>query len=188
MPRSFALIRLIYRTLLLIVYSFMALPGLILNAPVIVMARTISRKKAQEALAASTVKIAANDVLATWKVLVALALVPLCFVIYPIIAALLGYFKGWGALRTWAYFALLQPVAMYGSVRFVEIGLALLRSLRPLFFAVTKKGDHNELQEMRITLKQEIRSLVEALAPSFLQGKERLIKYIHPSSLLLPHH
>ena len=129
-----------------------------LNAPIIVMARVVSRKKMKEAKAGSAVKIAGRDVLATWKVgflftslidrclniccilqtLVALALVPLVFVLYPILAALVGYLKGWvrvffrcvllivccwwcvqGALNSWAYFALLQPVAMYGSVRFI---------------------------------------------------------------------
>jgi len=79
----------------------------------------VFRQKAAEALKASTVKIAGRDVLGTWKVMVAAALLPLCFFIYPLIAAIVGWFKGWGAIHTWAYFALLQPFIMYGSVRFV---------------------------------------------------------------------
>ena len=30
---------------------------------------------------------------------------------------------GWGALNTWSYFALFQLPIMYGSVRFMEVGL-----------------------------------------------------------------
>ena len=44
-----------------------------------------------EALAASTVKIQGRDVLATWKVLVSLAVVPLLYVIYAIIATVVVY-------------------------------------------------------------------------------------------------
>lgn len=44
-----------------------------------------------EALAASTVKIQGRDVLATWKVLVSLAVVPLLYIIYGITATVLAY-------------------------------------------------------------------------------------------------
>jgi glycerol-3-phosphate O-acyltransferase/dihydroxyacetone phosphate acyltransferase len=52
------------------------LPGLVLFAPVFVASKLISIKKSREALAASTVKLQGRDVMATWKLLVALALLP----------------------------------------------------------------------------------------------------------------
>lgn len=44
-----------------------------------IAARVISTKKAAEALKGSTVKIKANDVVATWKVLVAMGFAPLLY-------------------------------------------------------------------------------------------------------------
>lgn len=51
-----------------------ACPGLVLNLPVIIISRYISARKQAEALCGSNVKVAARDVLASWKVLIALVL------------------------------------------------------------------------------------------------------------------
>lgn len=102
--KSFLL--LVYRTGLLLWWGLLSLPGVILHAPVFILAKTISHRKAKgqsqcqiresvligvEALAASTVKIQGRDVLASWKVLVSLAVVPLLYVIYALVATVLAY-------------------------------------------------------------------------------------------------
>ncbi|KAI6118381.1 hypothetical protein F5141DRAFT_1290382 [Pisolithus sp. B1] len=63
---------LLYRSLLLLIWGVLALPGTVLNGPVIVLVSVISRRKAQEAFAASVVKVAGRDVLATWGILICL--------------------------------------------------------------------------------------------------------------------
>ncbi|KAI6106656.1 hypothetical protein EDD16DRAFT_1713288 [Pisolithus croceorrhizus] len=63
---------LLYRSLLLLIWGVLALPGTVLNGPVIVLVSVISRRKAQEAFAASVVKVAGRDVLATWRILICL--------------------------------------------------------------------------------------------------------------------
>lgn len=45
-----------------------SLPNPVPDAPIFIPAKIWSHRKAKEALAASTVKIAARDVLATWKI------------------------------------------------------------------------------------------------------------------------
>ncbi|CAJ0755706.1 326_t:CDS:2 [Entrophospora sp. SA101] len=67
---------LIYRIIVLTIWIILGLPGFILNLPLIIIARVISAKKAKEAVESSSVKVAGRDVLATWKLLVALVVTP----------------------------------------------------------------------------------------------------------------
>ncbi|KAK7693584.1 hypothetical protein QCA50_003153 [Cerrena zonata] len=77
-----------YRLLLLSVWSFLALPGVILNAPIFLLASSMARQKAKDALAASSVKIAARDVIATWKILISMGLTPILYSFYAILATI----------------------------------------------------------------------------------------------------
>nr|CAG8599867.1 13910_t:CDS:2 [Entrophospora candida] len=70
---------LIYRIIVLTIWIILGLPGFILNLPLIIIARVISAKKAKEAVESSSVKVAGRDVLATWKLLVALVVTPLLY-------------------------------------------------------------------------------------------------------------
>jgi glycerol-3-phosphate O-acyltransferase/dihydroxyacetone phosphate acyltransferase len=73
-PWWLTLITLFYRLCKLLVLSFGTLPGVLLFWPVFVATKVISEKKRRRALAASVVKLAAHDVMATWKLLVAMGL------------------------------------------------------------------------------------------------------------------
>ena len=79
-----------------------------------------------EALAASTVKIAGRDVLATWKVLVALAGAPSLYTVYAINAVVLAHKLGlpykYKVLAPVATFAGL-PVIGFAALRFGEVGM-----------------------------------------------------------------
>lgn len=79
-----------------------------------------------EALAASTVKIKGNDVLATWKVLVALAGAPTLYSIYAIGAVVLAFklnldfkYKLWAPIAT----ILGLPIIGYSALKFGEVGM-----------------------------------------------------------------
>ncbi|CAJ0650502.1 10520_t:CDS:2, partial [Entrophospora sp. SA101] len=65
--------------IVLTIWIILGLPGFILNLPLIIIARVISAKKAKEAVESSSVKVAGRDVLATWKLLVALVVTPLLY-------------------------------------------------------------------------------------------------------------
>ena len=79
-----------------------------------------------EALAASTVKIQGRDILATWKVLVSLALVPLINIFYSIIATVIAYkYDLAPAWRHWmpvVVFCFL-PGLGYAALKFGEAGV-----------------------------------------------------------------
>ncbi|GME87472.1 unnamed protein product [Ambrosiozyma monospora] len=67
----------------------LALPGAVLFSPVFIATKKISEKKRREALAGSTVKIQAKDVIATWKILVSMGLAPLLYIFYSVMGILI---------------------------------------------------------------------------------------------------
>ncbi|CAG8537386.1 2140_t:CDS:10 [Funneliformis mosseae] len=95
--RAFTL--LIYRLLVLIIWAIIGFPGFILNIPLITITRVISAKKAKEALKSSTVKVAGRDVLATWKLLVALVVMPILYGFYTFVTLSLAYKYDWNILQ-----------------------------------------------------------------------------------------
>lgn len=79
-----------------------------------------------EALAGSTVKISGRDVLATWKLLVGLVLIPTLYGIYTLIVFGLCLQRDWPwkvkiglPLATWN----MLPFISYASMRFGENGM-----------------------------------------------------------------
>ncbi|KAF7294956.1 Glycerol-3-phosphate o-acyltransferase [Mycena indigotica] len=160
-----------YRVGLLAVWTIFALPGTILNSPVFILASLISRRKAKEALAASVVKVAGRDVLATWKILVTLAMVPIQCFSYAWIATFL---LPSGAPLKWR---LLTPlVALFGvplmsvaALKFGEAGRDVLFSLRPLMLALTRQKVLEDLKAKRIALANDVAQLITALGPKLYE-------------------
>ncbi|KAF9356976.1 hypothetical protein BGX34_009647 [Mortierella sp. NVP85] len=168
--RRKAVALLISRVIQMIFLSCLALPGTLMNLPVAIVARVISNKKAKEALAASTVKIAGRDVLATWKALVALGLSPVLYFFYSVLVFI--YCGGYDftlkkrLLIAWAAWALI-PFITYASIRFGEQGLDIFKSIRPLFLSIVP-GEENTidaLREARAELQKIITDLINELAP-----------------------
>ena len=83
-----------------------------------------------EALAASEVKIAGRDVLATWKILVALGVTPVLYVLYAVLATIVAAKAGaplrW---RIWTPFLVLMmlPMLGYAALKFGEAGMDVLK-------------------------------------------------------------
>ncbi|KAF8902154.1 glycerol-3-phosphate O-acyltransferase [Mucidula mucida] len=145
-----------YRTCLLLVWTALALPGTILNGPLLILASILSRKKAKEALAASTVKIAGRDVLATWKVLISMGVAPVLYGLYAALATLLVVrarlpFK-YRILTPFAVTAAL-PFMNFAALKFGEAGFDVLKSLRPLILAVLP-GQQKQLDKLKATREQ----------------------------------
>lgn len=83
-----------------------------------------------EALAASTVKLAGRDVVATWKILVSLGMAPIVYTIYGIISVVLAFKYGL-SLK----YKLLLPLALaialpsigYSALKFGETGMDIYK-------------------------------------------------------------
>jgi len=151
------------------------IPGVILFAPVFICGKIISRIKAKEALAASTVKIKARDVMATWKILVSLALAPALGVIYTTFLAVWtyhdrvgGYIPKWVPL--WLVVVvgiILLPVLCFSALRFGEIGMDIVKSLRPLLLSLnpTQSNTLVKLRKERERLQDDVNGIVSELGP-----------------------
>lgn len=140
----------------------------ILNLPIVITAKALSAKKAKEALASSTVKIAGRDVLATWKFLVGLVLIPTLYGLYTLIVfwiclrSNLGWFqKVLFPLMTWT----LLPFVSYASMRFAENGVDVFKSLRPLYMALVDPDSTANLRQLREKLSQNITEVINEIGP-----------------------
>ncbi|KAK8865983.1 hypothetical protein IAR55_001133 [Kwoniella newhampshirensis] len=173
-----SLVLLVYRFGLLLWWSMLALPGAILHAPVFILAKVISIKKAKQALAASTVKIQGRDVLATWKVLVSLAVTPLLYIFYCILATFLAY--KYDLAPTWRHWT---PVVIFtclpgwavATLKFGEAGMDVAKSLRPLFLSVWpgNQREVNKLRDMREGLANEISEVIDEFGPKLYENFQK---------------
>jgi glycerol-3-phosphate O-acyltransferase / dihydroxyacetone phosphate acyltransferase len=128
--------KIIFRSIKVTILGLCALPGAVLFGPVFIATKVISHRKAKEALKASTVKLRGRDVLATWKFLVALGLVPLLYFVY---ASLITYYArkwdilGWGKnsrlyllLNPLFHFVIL-PLVSFAALIFGETGMDIYK-------------------------------------------------------------
>jgi len=166
--RSLAL--LLYRLGLLCFWGGCALPGTVLNAPVIILAKVVSHRKAKEALAASQVKLYGRDVLATWKVLVSLGVTP---VLYSTYAALATYWAYRARLPLFhkrlmpLYVMLGLPMLSYSAIKISEVGMDVYKSLPPLIASLLpgRRRVIERIQQERVNLTSQLFSTIAELEP-----------------------
>ncbi|KAJ7312988.1 hypothetical protein DFH08DRAFT_436239 [Mycena albidolilacea] len=163
-----------YRVGLLGVWAIFALPGVVLNGPIFILASIISRRKAKEALAASRVKIAARDVLATWKVIISVGVAPVLYLLYAIMGTLLAI----RAKAPWKWrlitpFLVLfgVPAMSYAALKFGEAGMDVLKSLPPLIAALIPGHQRSldKLKAMRVKLSNDVSDLINDFGPTLYQ-------------------
>ncbi|PNS16410.1 hypothetical protein CAC42_144 [Sphaceloma murrayae] len=164
-----------YRLGKLLVLSTVVLPGTILFAPVFIIGKRMSMKKSREALAASSVKVKAKDVVATWKILVSMALAPVLYTVYNILLAVWHHKNRVGGrlpewVPYWAIFLfgyIFFPSITFGALRFGEVAMDIFKSLRPLFLSLHPKSGstmHN-LRVRRTGLVEQVTSVINELGP-----------------------
>ncbi|CBQ73776.1 related to SCT1-glycerol 3-phosphate/dihydroxyacetone phosphate dual substrate acyltransferase [Sporisorium reilianum SRZ2] len=159
-----------YRLGLLGLWGGLALPGAVLNSPIIILAKIISHKKAKEALAASQVKVAGRDVLATWKVLVSLGVAPVLYSFYAALATYLAHkveLSPRTRLLMPLYTLIVLPTMSYSALKFAEVGIDIYKSLPPLFISLIP-GNHKvilDLQQTRTKISADLHVLIDELAP-----------------------
>ncbi|KAI8976536.1 hypothetical protein BDB01DRAFT_803293 [Pilobolus umbonatus] len=181
--RTFGL--LCYRVLILLIWGLLCFPGAILNLPIVITAKVLSTLKAKEALATSSVKISGRDVLATWKFLVGLVLIPLLYGFYTITVL-------WICLRspfTWSQRLLyplmtwiLLPFMSYASMRFGENGVDVFKSLRPLYLSLVDPDSSANLRHLREKLSDDITSTINQLGPSVFNDFDANFVFRHDAS------
>ena len=174
-PWYWVVFLLIFRVFKLLCLSIAVLTGTIHFAPIFITGKLISIKKSSEALAASSVKIRARDVVATWKILVSLALTPILDITYTSILTWWVYYNRIGGrvpervpLKLVAIGGLLIfPAFCFMALRFGEIGMDIFKSLRPLLLSISPGSSYMlvKLQDRREDLTTRINDLINELGP-----------------------
>ncbi|KEY66827.1 hypothetical protein S7711_05183 [Stachybotrys chartarum IBT 7711] len=177
----------IYRSIKLMFLFICTIPGLLLFAPVFVATKIISRQKAKTALEGSTVKIRGRDVMATWKILVAVGFAPTLYHFYSTLLVLkVWHDRFWGYAPEWlplwvAYFAVwpLMIAVTFASLRFGEVGMDIFKSLRPLMLCLLPSSSYNiqKLRLRRAELSAQVTDLINTLGPEMFPDfdKTRLV-------------
>ncbi|KAI6088641.1 hypothetical protein F4821DRAFT_233416 [Hypoxylon rubiginosum] len=184
-------VTLLYRVAKLLVLSVGVIPGLVLFAPVFAASKIISHRKAKEALAASSVKIQGRDVMATWKLLVAMAFAPVLYNLYSILLSIKVYQDHlWGYVPAWVPFWLVFiggwvvfPAITFAALRFGEVGMDIFKSLRPLVLCISPSSGFNiqNLRERRIELSEKVVKVINDLGPDMYEDFEHTRLIADPS-------
>ncbi|OMJ17598.1 Glycerol-3-phosphate O-acyltransferase 1 [Smittium culicis] len=171
-----------WRFIWLVFTGSLALSGAVLNLPVFIVTRIVSRIKAKEALAASTVKLKATDVIATWKILVGLVFIPTLYTLYSILYVF--YAKNFrflfflspspnsGFLFSFFQGILLTTFISLASLNFGERAVDIFKSLKPLYTVILdsdniSKKIISERAELSITITQLVNELGPQIYPEY---------------------
>lgn len=165
----------LFRLSKLIVLSALVIPGTLLFSLVFISTKLISLAKAREALAASNVKVQARDVMATWKLLVAMVAAPVAYTWYIIIGLYWyrynncnGYLPA-GIHKRYLIIAQLifYVTVTYGALRFGEVAMDILKSLGPLWKAMNpfSNSELAKLQDRREQLATRVNEIINELGP-----------------------
>ncbi|SCU77738.1 LADA_0A01970g1_1 [Lachancea dasiensis] len=169
------------RLLLIFFYLCLSLPGTVLFMPVFVTCHYYAQRKAEDGLRKSLVKLKGTDLLATWKLLVALVFAPALYVTYSLALCYLvkvyptlfkhiwvvGVRESCRNMGNFAYFYALLVAATYASFKTGESGMDLFKSLPPLAISVVYPQRHLEqLQKTREELSLEVTQVCNDLGPS----------------------
>lgn len=170
---------LVYRIAKLIILFTLALPGATLFAPVFLSSKLISKLKAREALANSVVKIAANDVIATWKILVAMGIAPVVYSFYATVGTYYcyshGIFSSFGLFWLWIFLYACGVLVTYSALLTGEQGVDLFKSIRPLYLSIKSGSSIRQLKKMRKELSEEITEVVNELGPKLYPNDFNLL-------------
>ncbi|CAI7606003.1 unnamed protein product [Penicillium bialowiezense] len=166
---------LIYRLGKLALLAIGTLPGFLLFTPVFIATKYLSAKKSKEALAASTVKLQGRDVMATWKLLIALAFAPALYAFYTAaftywtyLNRVNGMVPDWVPL--WAVVMIgmvLFPTITFAALRIGEVGMDIIKSLRPLVLSLNPSSANTlvRLREKRAALAQQVTDAINTMGP-----------------------
>jgi len=145
------------RIIFLFISGLCWLPSGVIGLPFVFAVRYYSNRKAREACQKSAVKIRGRDLLATWKILLAIIFLPLLHGFYTFIVF-------WKFDHRWAtlYFYVMPAICTI-NFKTEENIVRLIRSLRPLYMFIRGKGTAKQLVDMRETCVREVGACVDEL-------------------------
>ncbi|CCF59883.1 hypothetical protein KAFR_0I01020 [Kazachstania africana CBS 2517] len=168
---------LIFRSIRITLLLVLALPGIIMFSPVFILSKRISEQKARTALAKSLVKIKANDVVATWKVLISMGFAPLLYIFWSVLVTYYFRESPIGNVLTFLVSYLLCATVTYSALLVGDIGMDILKSLRPLYLSLTSPNGFKELQKERRLLTAQIVDTVNSFSSDALPDFEEEILF-----------
>ncbi|CAH2352760.1 glycerol-3-phosphate O-acyltransferase 1 [[Candida] railenensis] len=176
---------LIFRVLKLMLLTVLSLPGATLFSPVFLFSKMVSIQKAKTALANSTVKIKANDVVATWKILISMGFAPLVYSFYATIGTWyyykseslwLSYLSRLNLVSLWITLYCCGVAVTYAALITGEQGMDLFKSIRPLYLSITSGESLKELKTFRKDLSEDITELVNTFGPELFPNDFNLLE------------
>ncbi|KAI9312036.1 hypothetical protein BX666DRAFT_1992042 [Dichotomocladium elegans] len=163
------------RLIRLLLLTTIGFPAVLLNSPIILLTSIISTQKQQKALAGSSVKIAARDVLATWKVLVVAIFAPIVYGVYSFLLFIYlcnTYYPqhSFSQILLWSIMSwMLQPFLQYIGLRLLETSVDLYKSLKPLVLALSDPDAAEQIRSMREKLSETVTDFVNENGPTALE-------------------
>jgi glycerol-3-phosphate O-acyltransferase/dihydroxyacetone phosphate acyltransferase len=157
---------LLQRILTMMFWTIIAFPGMLLSGPVGYIADVMAKRKRKEALASSDVKLKGLDVVATWKLMAAIVLIPVALVTYTFSFGLIVYlYFGFDLIKTIFMsflFMLFLPYYCHFSVMLYGDFIKASMTLKPLFLrasgAISETG--SVWAERRAGLQAEVRHFI----------------------------
>lgn len=177
--------QLVYHLSILVVFGLVCLPGFAINAPALYFIRRISQSKAVAAKRASSVKIDGKDVISTWKVLVAIVLLPIIYGFYSVVLLFLFPVKRSGALSTvvtfLAFFYSFMLVSFL-TIRLSEKFFDSYHAIKPLILSMLNPQRCVILRQVRHSLREQINLIVNEIGPSVVDNFDlnRIVKAEDP--------
>ncbi|KAJ3187113.1 hypothetical protein HDU85_007151 [Gaertneriomyces sp. JEL0708] len=167
--RLVAFSRLITRLAELIIFAIVGLPGFLLTAPIWHTARKVASRKMAEAKAGSNVKIWGKDVVATWKVLTTIALIPIFLTFYTLCSFVIAYAVfNYGREKSLAIAGVVScvlPTITWATIHCYDHGVDIVKSIPPLWLAFLSGSSAEPLRDMREHLQQYLSQTVDELGP-----------------------
>jgi len=153
---------LILRTFIL--FCLALLPAIGLNAPVGLIAKVYAEQRRKYALKNSKVKIHANDVILSEKVVLCIVLVPSLWIMYILYFIFCTDYDG----PTIALCAFCIPFFAYLGIMATEAGMINLKDLRPYYMRLfpSTRRRLSVLPAVRKKLQSDLRKFVREIGPS----------------------
>jgi len=136
-----------------------AIPNVLFNFPVSFIVQRWATAEQAKALKGSTVKLAARDVLMSYKIIFVFGVVPVLYVFYVMLLIL---FSGW-SYRAILLAALGSPILSYCGIKASEQGVRAYMDLVPLLVRLQlgPRREQNALTDRRADLAKRIRKGVK---------------------------
>mmetsp|Transcript_8013 Transcript_8013/g.18717 ORF Transcript_8013/g.18717 Transcript_8013/m.18717 type:complete len:696 (+) Transcript_8013:107-2194(+) len=140
-----------------------AIPQLMFNLPVMMLAQWLASQEQKKALASSKVKLAARDVVMSYTIIYCLCFVPALYFAYTV---LLWLFSGWSLMSIGLFLSLCPLFSLFG-VKASEQGIHAYADILPMFLRLSSacRNEQDSLPAKRFELRGKVRKAVKQVGP-----------------------